>query len=79
LARLAVNQADLAVGDYERAIALDPNLMDAYIDISIALEENKAGMPLDLYKTRFYSQLPAQEREGFDRMYKEIKALKGGR
>jgi len=74
-----VNQADLAVGDYERAIALDPNLMDAYIDISIALEENKAGMPLDLYKTRFYSQLPAQEREGFDRMYKEIKALKGGR
>lgn len=79
MARLAVNQADLAVGDYERAIALDPNLMDAYIDISIALEENKAGMPLDLYKTRFYSQLPAQEREGFDRMYKEIKALKGGR
>lgn len=82
-ARMAMNQAGLAVGDYERAIALDPDLLDAYINISIALREQgryaEAMKHLDLCRTRLASQLSDEERREIDRIYNEIKALRGGR
>jgi tetratricopeptide (TPR) repeat protein len=71
-----------AVGDCERAIRLDPNLLDASINISLALREQgryaEALKYLDICKERFSSCLPVRDREDIDRLSTEIKALKGG-
>lgn len=79
---LTLGRAGEAVGDYERAIRLDPEMLDSYINISIALRElgryAEALKYLDTCKERFYPRLPARDREDIDRLYTEIKALKGG-
>jgi len=79
---LAVGRAGQAVADYVQAIRSDPNLLDPYINISIALRElgryAEALKYLDTCKERLYPRLPARDREDIDRLYAEIKALKGG-
>ncbi len=81
-AYLAVGRTGQAVGDYERAIRLDPDVLDAYVNLGIALREQgryaEALKYLDACKGRFYPRLPARDREDIDRLYAEIKALKGG-
>lgn len=77
---LATRQVDRAIGDYEMAIKLDPNMMDTYINICLALRQQgryaDALKYLDICKGRFYSQLAPQDREEIDHLYSEIKALK---
>ncbi len=80
--RVALGQAADAVADYEQALRLDPNLFDTYINLSVALRElgryAEAVKYLDMCKERLYSRLGPREREDFDRLYAEVKALKGG-
>jgi len=81
--RLATGQSGLAIADYERAIKLDPYLLDAFINISIALRVEgrlaEALKYLDICKERFYPGLPERDRQDIDRLYGEIKAQKDGR
>jgi len=80
---LATGQTGPAVADYERAIKLDPYLLDAFINISIALREE--GRPaealkyLDICKERLYPRLSERDRQDIDRLYGEIKARIDGR
>jgi arylsulfatase A-like enzyme/Tfp pilus assembly protein PilF len=80
--RLATGRTSQAVSDYERAIKLDPHLLDAFVNISIALREQgrlaEALKYLETCKERFYPGLPARDRQDIDRLYTEIKALKDG-
>ncbi|MGA2361818.1 MAG: sulfatase-like hydrolase/transferase [Candidatus Aminicenantales bacterium] len=81
-ARLVLNQTNQAISDYERAIKIDPDLLDAYINLNIALRQAgryaEALKYLDICRERLYSRLEARDREEIDRLYTEIKALKDG-
>jgi arylsulfatase A-like enzyme/Tfp pilus assembly protein PilF len=80
---LMTGQADRAIRDYERAIELDPGLLDAYINISVALRDQgryaEALKHLAACKAKLYPRLAAGDREEIDRLIAEVKALKGGR
>jgi len=80
---LMTGQADRAIRDYERAIELDPGLLDAYINISVALRDQgryaEALKHLEACKAKLYPRLAAGDREEIDRLIAEVKALKGGR
>ena len=80
---LTMGRTSEAVRDYERAIQLDPGLLDAYINITIALREQgryaEALKYLGACKERLYPKLGARDREEIDRIEAEIKALRDGR
>ena len=80
---LTMGRTGAAIRDYERAIELDPGLLDAYINISIALREQgryaEALKYLEACKERLYPRLAAADREEIDRLIAEVKALRGGR
>ena len=80
---LTMGRTGEAVRDYERAIQLDPGLLDAYINITIALREQgryaEALKYLGACKEKLYPRLAARDREEIDRIEAEIKALRGGR
>ena len=80
---LAMGQAGQAVRDYERAITLDPGLLDAYINLSLALREEgryaEAVRQLETCKERLSSRLADKDREEIDRLLAELRALRDGR
>jgi arylsulfatase A-like enzyme/tetratricopeptide (TPR) repeat protein len=80
---LTMGRTSEAVRDYERAIQLDPGLLDAYINITIALREQgryaEALKYLGACKERLYPKLAARDREEIERIEAEIKALRDGR
>lgn len=79
---LTMGRAGQAVHDYARAIELDPDLLDAYINITIALRGQgrtaEALKYIDACRDRMYPRLAARDREEVDRIRAEIKALKDG-
>ena len=80
---LTMGRTGAAIRDYERAIELDPDLLDAYINITIALRGQgryaEALKYLEACKERPYPRLPAGDREEIDRLLAEVKALRAGR
>ncbi|HMA54182.1 MAG TPA: sulfatase-like hydrolase/transferase [Acidobacteriota bacterium] len=82
-AQLTMGRTGPAIRDYERAIELDPGLLDAYINITVALREQgryaEALKYLEACKERLYPRLAAGDREEINRLLAEVKALKGGR
>jgi arylsulfatase A-like enzyme/tetratricopeptide (TPR) repeat protein len=70
-----------AVRDFERAIELDAGQGDAYVNMALALQlqgrYNEALGYLDRFKDRFYRLMPPAEREEIDRLYGQIKAMRG--
>jgi arylsulfatase A-like enzyme/Flp pilus assembly protein TadD len=70
-----------AIKDFERAIALDPGQGNAYVNIALALQlqgkYDEALGYLDRFKERFYPQMPLAERDEIERIYAQIKALRG--
>ena len=80
---LAMGQAGQAIRDYERAITLDPGLLDAYINLSLALREQgryaEAVQRLETCKGRLSSRLADKDREEIDRLLAELRALRDGR
>lgn len=70
-----------AVRDFSRAIELDPGQGDAYVNIALAFQlqgrYDEALAHLDRFKERFYRLMPPADREEIDRLYAQIKAMKG--
>jgi len=80
---LTAGRTGPAIRDYERAIALDPGLLDTYINITVALREQgryaEALKYLETCKEKLYPRLAAADRDEIDRLLAEVRALKGGR
>ncbi len=70
-----------AVKDLERAIELDPGQGNAYVNMALALQlmerYDEALGYLDRFKERFYPLMPPDERDEIERIYAQIKALRG--
>ena len=76
---LTQGRAAEAIREYEQALRLDPGLLDAYINISLALSglgrNAEARRYLETGRDRLSPRLSAVEREEIDRL---IAALRGG-
>jgi arylsulfatase A-like enzyme/Tfp pilus assembly protein PilF len=81
--RMTMGQAAQAVRDYEEAIRLDPDLLDAYFNVVIALRDqgrySEALKYLQSCKDRLYPRLAAGDQEEIDRLLAEVKVLRDGR
>jgi arylsulfatase A-like enzyme/tetratricopeptide (TPR) repeat protein len=80
--RMTIGQAAEAIRDYEQALRLDPFLLDAYVNIALALQNEgryaEALRYLDVGKQRLAAKLGPDDREEIDRLRAAIKALKDG-
>ncbi|HDT13142.1 MAG TPA: tetratricopeptide repeat protein, partial [Candidatus Aminicenantes bacterium] len=80
--RLTTGLAGQAVRDYEQAIKLDPYLVDAYVNLAMALQNEgryaEALGYLELGKKRLGAKITPADREEIDRLYAAIKVLKDG-
>lgn len=70
-----------AVRDFRRAIELDPGQGNAYVNMALALQlqgrfDDALGY-LDRFKERFYPLMAPAERDEIERVYAQIKALRG--
>lgn len=78
---LAWGELKKALKDYEQALRLDPDQGDAYVNSALALQLlGRYGEALDLldrYKARLYDRIPPAQRAETDRLYEQIKAMKG--
>jgi len=72
----ALNRLQDAVRDYERAITLKPDLLDAYFNLSLVLtqmgERFRAREVLNRCKERFGSRLSEQDRLQLDRLMSDL-------
>jgi arylsulfatase A-like enzyme/tetratricopeptide (TPR) repeat protein len=80
---LTTGQAGQAIRDYERAIAYDPGLVDAYVNISLALREQgryaEAVKQLETCKDRLSARLTDKDRQEIERLLAELRAMRDGR